>query len=122
MADEKKSKGERRYAKPAKIAPKGDTSETQQGNKAKAESTAAEPKPQDTGTTGQAPKPDVMAGTDGISINDRHAAERASMYASMEKEFHQMQGRHTKLHKDMATRHHDELSKLAATGGGAAEK
>ena len=35
MADEKKpSKGERRYSKPAKIAPKGDTSETQEGNKA----------------------------------------------------------------------------------------
>lgn len=116
------TKGQRRYSKPAKIAPKGDTSETQEGNKAKAESTAGSPKPQDTGATGQAPKPDVMAGTDGIAINDRHAAERASLYSSMEKEFHQMQGRHQKSHKDMLTRHHDELSKMSATGGGAAEK
>ncbi len=123
MADEKKpSKGEKRYSKPAKIAPKGDASETQQGNKAKAESTAAEPKPQDTGTTGQAPKPDVMAGTDGIAINDRNAAERAEMYARHEKETHQMLGRQEKDHKSMRDRHHAELSKMSASGGGAAEK
>lgn len=137
MAEDKKmSKGERRYSKPAKIAPKGEGGgmgekggDTGSGggammeDKKKAESSAGSPKPQVENGPDKAPHGDAMNGADGIAvIHERHSAERAEMYGRHEKEHHQMVGRHEKDHKAMHDRHHDELKKMAATEGGLAEK
>ena len=95
MADSKTmTKGEKRYSKPAKIV-----------NKTMQKSASEEIS--EMGSA--APEPSPMSGTDGIPINDRHAAERNEMLDRHSAEMKDMHTRHQKDHETMASRHLSEL-------------
>ena len=131
------SKGQRRYSNPAKIEPKGgkgrgsyeeakgdkDRSTHDQEDKERAESSTKSGKAQAEKEGGADPQANVMSGTDGIQVHERHAVERAEMVSRHQKEIHQAHARHEKEHSSLADRHHSELIKMPEmSGGGVADK
>lgn len=128
---EKKSKGQKRYGNPPKIKDKGKPGEAKaeakekpdEGGDAKlagkADAAPSSSNKMDTENPGSAPKPDVMAGTDGIAV--RHGAERDEMAARHAKEAHQMHDRHAKEHEAMIKKHAGDMRSsdiMAAPGSG----
>lgn len=129
MAEEAKkpeSKGTRRYGHPRKIMGK-EVKETKS-------SSDKEPAPKSTGsdgpsskgdtkesTPGAAPKADVMAGTDGISVQKLQSDEREQMAARHAKAVHQLHAAHAKEHEEMIKRHNKHFGAItdaAAPDGG----
>jgi len=97
---EKKSKGQSRYGHPPKIK---DKAKKEPGD-APVDKTEPEK-----ASAGSEPKPSVDAGTDGISIQDRHKNEREEMSARHAKEVHQMHGRHASEHEAMIQKHAGDM-------------
>lgn len=130
---EKKSKGQKRYGNPPKIKDKGKPGEAKaeakekpdEGGDAKlagkSDDAPSSSNKMDTDNPGSAPKADVMAGTDGISIQSRHADEREAMAARHAKAVHQMHLAHSKEHAEMIKRHAGDMRSndiMAAPGSG----
>lgn len=129
MAEEKKSKGARRYGNPPKIKDKGKPGEANAEAKeksseggdsklaGKAGDAPSSSNKMDADNPGSAPKADVMAGTDGIAV--RHGAERDEMAARHAKEAHQMHDRHAKEHEAMIKKHQGDMQSSDITRSGA---
>jgi hypothetical protein len=132
MAEEEKkqSKGQRRYAHGNKIVEKAGKPNEKKETPDKGGSDKAAKDTQGTPTSdtdvkesspGSAPKADVMAGTDGIDIQSRHAGEREEMSARHAKAVHQLHMAHAKEHEAMIKRHAGDMRTsdiLAAQGSG----
>lgn|SRR5512135_811408 len=130
---EKKSKGAKRYGNPPKIKDKGKPGEANaeakekpdEGGDAKlagkSDDAPSSSNKMDTDNPGSAPKPDVMAGTDGISIQARAENEREEMSKRHEKEMHQLHMRHSAEHSAMIKKHMGDMRSsdiMAAPGSG----
>lgn len=118
MAEEKpKSKGEKRYGNPPKIHEKKKPAEKPEEKTEPEKAEASEQKPGDApvketepeeSNEGSAPEANVMAGTDGIPVQDRHMNEMADMHTRHMKEVEDMHKRHVDEHGTMHKRHHGE--------------
>lgn len=104
MAESAKVK--RRYANSPKIKPKT----TGSTGPVTVEGATAE-------TPGAAPKADVMAGTDGIPVGERHATERQAMFDGHASEMKDMHKRQQGALGEMAARHMAELGGTPAGKG-----
>lgn len=96
------AKVKKRYANSPKIKPKA----TPSTGEVSAEGATAS-------TPGAAPKADPMAGTDGIPVHERHAAERTAMTDGHTKEMKDMHKRHQDALGEMSARHMGELGMVA---------
>lgn len=109
--DTKKSLGKDRYANPPKIKMKGGKSSApaDAGSKHSPGTASVTDTHTKMETPGAAPSSDVMAGTDGIPVHERHATERSEMLQRHMAEMQDMHKRHQKDHDTMTSRHASEM-------------
>jgi hypothetical protein len=115
---EKKSKGQSRYGNPPKIKDKPKTEPAKaEASKEKPGDAPVEKTEPEKDNPGSAPKADVMAGTDGVDVQTRHASERDEMSKRHAKEVHQMHSRHADEHAAMIEKHKNDAGTIGGFPG-----